>query len=66
MCRNIAVIQRSKEAGNAARGTPMRVRWQYIYYGEETANKRGLKKYVKRDKEGKIISQRKQEHIHVS
>ena len=56
------MVQRSKEAGNAARETLMRVRWQCIHHGEETANKRGLKKHVKRDKESKIISQRKQEH----
>jgi hypothetical protein len=58
LCKSFAVIQRNKKAGNAARGTlnPMRVRWQYIYYGEKTANKRGLKEHVKKNKESKIIS----------
>jgi hypothetical protein len=43
------VVLRSKEAGNAARGTLMRVRWMCIHHGSETANKRGLEEHVERD-----------------
>jgi hypothetical protein len=52
MCRGFAVVQRNMEVGNAARGTLIRVKWQCIHYGEKIANKRGLEKYVERDKEG--------------
>ena len=65
MSRGFAVVQRSKEKGNEDRGTFIRVRWQCIYHGEETANKRDLKNHVGRDEEGKIINQRKQEKTHV-
>jgi hypothetical protein len=66
MSRGFAVVLRSKEAGNVDRGTPMRVRWQCIHHGNETANKRGLEEHVERDEEGKITSQRKEEHTYVS
>jgi hypothetical protein len=49
MSRGFAVVLRSKEAGNAARGTPLRVRWMCIHHGSETANKRGLEEHVERD-----------------
>ncbi len=33
------------------------MRWQYIHYGEETANKRNLEDHVGMDKKNKIINQ---------
>jgi hypothetical protein len=38
MSKGFAVVQRSKEAGNATLKTPMRVRWQCIHHGTATAN----------------------------
>ena len=40
ICRDFAMVQRSKETGNAARGTFVRVKWQCIYHGEKTAKER--------------------------
>jgi hypothetical protein len=44
----------------------MRVRWQCIYYGTITANKRNLEDHVERNEKDKIINRRKQESIYVS
>jgi hypothetical protein len=38
MTKGFAIVQRSKEAGNATLKTPMRVRWQCIHHGTATAN----------------------------
>jgi hypothetical protein len=43
----------------------MRVRWLYIYYNLETANKRGLKKYVTYNSENNISSERKRKHTKI-
>jgi hypothetical protein len=66
MNKGFAVVLRNKKTGNAILRTLMRVRWQYIYYGITTINKRDLEDHVERNKESKIISRRKQENTHVS
>jgi hypothetical protein len=43
----------------------MRVRWLYIYYNLETANKRGLKESIIYDSESNINSERKREHTKI-
>jgi hypothetical protein len=64
MSRGFYVVYRSTDK-NKAKTEIYRVRWQYIYYSLETANKRGLKKHVIYDFEGEISSERKRENTKI-
>jgi hypothetical protein len=43
----------------------MKIRWLYIHHNLETANKRGLKKYVIYNSESNISSERKRKHTKI-
>ncbi len=66
MAEGFTVVQHSREQGNAAKSTPMRVRWQCAHHGTETTNKQGLENHVEKDEKSCITSQHKQKNITVS